>query len=309
MTAMAYRSPTGAATPPLAAIEWLRLLSSLGIVAFHLDVTRFRVGYAGLPVFAMLTAAMAARSARGKPLAAYGLGRLRRLLLPWLAWSVFYAALVVYLAWLQGQPLAGWPRWSMLLVGTYFHLWYLPFAALATLGIARFAARPTSPWRYVAAAMLQLLVSGALMFADLPMPFPQWCFVLPGVWLGLALAQTSFGDRGALPRLAAIVAATWSACGLLWALDWEDLVLPWAIGVVATALATVPRWTAGPATLVWTRTALGIYLLHPVFDLALAFWQVHTATELATSVRTAVVFGASLLTTMLLRLTPARAIL
>lgn len=298
-----------ASRPPLLSIEWLRLLASLGIVAFHLDVANYRVGYAGLPVFTMLTAAMAARSARGKAFAAYGRGRLRRLLLPWLAWSVFYAALNVFLAWLQGQPPFGWWRWSTLLIGTYFHLWYLPFAALATLGIAGLAARPTTPWLHLALGIVQLPISGALIFLDLPAPLPQWCFVLPGVWLGLAFAQLPFGDRRALPALAAIVAATWLACGLLWALGWLDLMLPYAVGVAATSLATMPRWTASPSALALTRAALGIYVLHPVFDLALAFWQVHTAVELASIVRIVVVFAASLLATMLLRRTPLRAIL
>ena len=51
--------------PQRAGISWLRLLAAFGIVTFHLHLPGEHIGYAGLPVFTMLMAAMAVRSARG----------------------------------------------------------------------------------------------------------------------------------------------------------------------------------------------------------------------------------------------------
>ena len=67
------------------------------------------------------------------PFGAYSIARARRLLMPWLVWSVVYGGVKLAEALVEGQPLgSAFAPW-MLLTGPAIHLWFLPFAFAASL--------------------------------------------------------------------------------------------------------------------------------------------------------------------------------
>ena len=290
---------------PLAGIEWLKLLASLGIVAFHLAGPLPQIGYGGLPVFTMITAAMAARSARATDWTTFRQRRLRRLLLPWLWWSACYAVARCLIAWLGNEPLWAWPHLSMLVIGTYPHLWYLPFAALLTLLIGRWLGHRGGTWTWAALGAVAFPLCNRLMFVDLPMPLPQWLFVTPAALFGLALASIP-NDAGGRPRLLALCTLVLALCAVLWAAVPSQLSLPYAVATVAIGLAWSLPMPLGPRWQVLTSTSFGIYVLHMGVFMLLALAVVHNGLQPSQLQVLAATFGISLLLTLLLQRTPLK---
>jgi fucose 4-O-acetylase-like acetyltransferase len=106
-------------------IELLRILSAFGIIWFHVEPYGRELAYSGLVIFLVIGFYFQpGRSEKQRS----PLGRARRLLIPWVAWFLFYGVFNV----LRGLPfletshglVAGW------LTGTSIHLWYLPFVFL-----------------------------------------------------------------------------------------------------------------------------------------------------------------------------------
>lgn len=250
---------------PLLGLESLKLLASFGIVLFHLgaDLPPLwpALGYAGLPVFTMITAALAARSARATDFRTFRQRRLRRLLMPWLWWSACYGCCRGAIAAAAGKPIWAWVQPSMLGIGTYPHLWYLPYAALLTLAIGAWFARRGNPWTWTGLGLLALPVSEYLMSLDLPAPLPQWLFVTPAALFGLAVSHLP-NDAAARSRLLALAGPLLAACGLLTVLTPSQLALPYSIGVTAVA-AVWPLPQRTPVRLQrLCSTSFGIYVLH-----------------------------------------------
>ncbi len=297
-----------AARAPAAGLEWLKLLACFGIIAFHQHAPGERLGYAGLPVFTMVTAAMAARSARGRDWSSYRAGRLRRLLLPWLVWSAFYGLVQCALANLAGQPTLSWFHPSMLLMGTYPHLWYLPFAAALALLVGRFGHRGrTTLW--LTAGALAIPTCSLAMRAAPPLPIPQWLFVLPAALLGVALGRVPLGELRQAAPLAPFVAAAAVGTGIAWASGADSLALQYAIAVPLTAAAWCVPLRAGAITRRLGATSFGIYVLHPFANMLLALLAVSTGLPFSEWSLLASTCALALLLTLVLRLTPLRAAL
>jgi fucose 4-O-acetylase-like acetyltransferase len=294
---------------PLLGLECLKLLASLGIVMFHqsggLPPLLPQIGYAGLPVFTMITAALAARSARATDWATFRRRRLRRLLLPWLWWSCCYAIARFGLAMVGGQSPWEWPHVSMLVIGTYPHLWYLPYAAVLTLVVGRWLAHFGSLWTWTALGVLMLPICNRLMDFELPMPLPQWLFVTPAALLGLALSHLP-NDASARRPLLLLVVAVLMVCGLdRWLLS-SQLSLPYSIGITAVALVwSLPRRASARTSFV-TSTSFGIYVLHMGVFLLLALLSLRTGFLLTPLQALAATFVISMGTTLLLQRTPLR---
>ena len=241
------------------AIEGLRVLAAFAIVAFHAQGEGYRWFYSGLVVFLFLSAmfamAPASRERRPRELAL-------RLLVPFAFWSVVYGALNLAL----GRPLfvQDHPA-SILLAGTSFHLWFLPFIALvlAVLGVLRKIGRPALVCVALAFAGGTLLASAPLWFEHIwqfAIPFPQWLRALPAVLLGAAtglLVQSGSARQAALLAMIAGVALS-----LLAPLD--GFTLPYALGLGVTALAVAaPRIVSRGFNLQpLSDNMLGVYCVH-----------------------------------------------
>jgi hypothetical protein len=166
-------------------IDYGRFLAALGIVWFHTQVPGFRVAYMALPFFLVLLSMPSSSSLSI---------RAKRLLLPFVTWSLVFAMLHTALALKNQSPPFDWWNWNMVLSGTWIHLWFLPFAFLAAL---------VSPWlRHPLASLGAALLTAtliALYGSPQTVPFGQWAFGTIPVLVGIAFF--SWGWRLAVTTL------------------------------------------------------------------------------------------------------------
>jgi hypothetical protein len=166
-------------------VDYGRFAAALGIVWFHTHVLGERVAYAALPFFLVLLT---------MPTGANVASRAERLLVPFGVWSGIFAIVHVVLAVKYHMPALGWWDWSMLLTGTWIHLWFLPFAFFAAV---------LAPWFQHPLASLgaALLTATLLVLYGTPdqMPFGQWSFGLIPVLVGFGFF--SWGWRLAVTTL------------------------------------------------------------------------------------------------------------
>ncbi len=167
-------------------IDYGRFLAALGIVWFQTQVPGQRIAYIALPFFLVLLS---------MPSSSNLATRAKRLLLPFLTWSLVFAMLHTALSLKTQAPPFEWWRWHMLLSGTWNHLWFLPFAFFATL---------VSPWlRHPLASLGAAIVVATLLAmngAPVVMPFGQWAFGAIPVLVGIG--YFSWGWRLAVTTLA-----------------------------------------------------------------------------------------------------------
>lgn len=153
-------------------VDYGLLLAALGLVWFDTQAPGNRIAYLSVPyVLIILT----------QPVTASIGAKARRLLLPFLIWSVVFATVQTALALkVQNAPLDWW-RWHMVLTGTWAHLWILPFAFLASV---------LAPWFQHPLASLgtALLVAGLMALEGTPQtaPFGVWSFGVIPVLVGIA---------------------------------------------------------------------------------------------------------------------------
>lgn len=245
------------------AVEWLRVVSALGIVWFHAGVPGSQWGYAGLVVFLLLSMMFEAgpNHAKIQPLKT----RAVRLLVPWAFWWVVYAGLNI----VQQQPIVDADNGLIagVLTGPSVHLWYLPFAfvVLAAFG----AAKPRIPFLVLAfgsAATATVLIFGIPLWRPISLeagfPFGQWAHALAPILMGLLLG-CCLRSRGVWILWAPVSAALIWACFRPFA-DVAPIYLL-ALGLTVGAML-VPRATANrlPPAGLTSGAMLGVYLVHPL---------------------------------------------
>jgi len=152
--------------------DYGRFAAALGIVWFGLEAPGQRIAYIALPFLLVM---LMAPSHTGVA------GRARRLLLPFLIWSVVFGVLHMALVLKGNRPPFDWWSWDMVLMGTWGHLWILPFAFLAS-SIAPWLQHPIASLGAAWTAALLIVVKGT---PD-GMPFEQWSFGVIPVLVGIA---------------------------------------------------------------------------------------------------------------------------
>jgi len=231
-----------------------------------------------------------------RTVALYARSRLTRIYVPFLAWSGIYLAFKGAKALLlPGEP-NDFPGLDLLWLGSFYHLWFMPFVLLVTLSVfclARLAAQNTA--REMAMLILALLAGWqlALLPADRSAPgvgFGQLALdALPSACWGvvLAIAYQSGGRmwlgsrRVGIACLMAAVALTILLCTLGRNSPVENL------SGIALLVFTLGDWTSpvleriarlGPL-------AYGIYLSHLLFVKTLEAVQakLHAPSSLATA--------------------------
>jgi peptidoglycan/LPS O-acetylase OafA/YrhL len=222
-------------------IDYGRFVAALGIVWFNAQAPGGRIAFLALPFFLVLLA-LPSNSGLG--------GRAKRLLLPFLIWSVIFAMLSTALSVKSQAPPFEWWRWNMVLSGTWVHLWFLPFAFLAAV---------FAPWfRHPLASFGGALLAAVMLVMDWvpkPVPYGQWAFgVIPFL---VGVAYFSWGWRLAVLTLLA------SSMVLFLGRSEPDNITTLA----GTALALLFLTNSLPATQVsdWcARISVWIYLAHPL---------------------------------------------
>jgi peptidoglycan/LPS O-acetylase OafA/YrhL len=196
------------------AIDLARFLAALGIVWDHARAPYADIGYLSLALFLILTSYFALGSfdradARGQA-SGFWAARAKRILVPWLVWCAFYKALQYYMAddpW--AVPLLSDP--FSLMLGSWVHLWFLPFVMIALVivpWVARHVQGPRDMWIF--AAVLILVGAGAGWLhrhAGWPEPWPQWWFSIPLFLYGLFVALGRRLNMGWMPVGVAFVAS------------------------------------------------------------------------------------------------------
>lgn len=250
------------ATPHRLGIDLARFIAAFGVVVAHAEASpRDWVGHLALALFAILTAYLAVKSAERAGGSYAYLPRAKRLILPWVVWSLFYW--VVEAVVTDGpdkfRPLVD--PWS-LLYGGYIHLWFLPFIGLAMVLVSPAVAFVTTPQRLAGVSALMVALSAPLFWAHealhLPEPLPQWAFTLPCYVLGLLLAKAHGMGRPGITLAAGVALAAMAV--------WMGQAAPWTFTVLGGLIAFEIFWRL-PVSGTWARhlgqVAFGIYLIHP----------------------------------------------
>jgi len=272
-------------------IDLLRFVAAFGIVWDHARAPYADFGYTALAVFLIMTSFFAVGSydravARGQA-EGFWLARAKRILVPWLFWCVFYKG-VQY--WVADDPasvpiLAGW---SNLMLGSWIHLWFLPFVMLALMFVPPIARVVKTPVAMYGLAVVVIGVSMATGWlhrnSGWPEPWPQWWFSIPlflygvmvalgrrygMVWLPIATALVaSVATVAVEPGFAAFLGSLQEGAPRLS----TEVVGPGfaAIQMIVAALVLQAAWglrIAGDWPTKLAGYAFGIYLLHPFFML------------------------------------------
>jgi len=260
----------------IANIERLRVLAVFGIVWFHTEGTVGRsIGYAGLPIFIMIFSALVAHKPEPEDFVPFAMKKARRLLMPWLFWSIVYIVCKVLKQSLSGADISDTLGGFSIFVGARIHLWYLPFAFVCGLVVHlvhRQTMRISSAVTILAGAIAGILglfaCSVAMSLTDLPAPVPQWLFGLPGVALGFAVGRAcALLDRRLQKEFCfGIVLAVEGMCLLLFYLGYGHMVVPYGIAMVLVCVAFLSRQRSNAQLLKFSSLAYGIYLVHPLVD-------------------------------------------
>lgn len=283
----------------------MRILAAFGIVYAHMNAPFWEVGYLALGLFVTLTTLLAAFSAETRDFGRFMRGRFWRIILPWLVACVVYSGL---LAWQQRTVARLWQftEWQSLLVGSYWHLWFLPFIVL-TAPIAFWSARRLNTRRRVAQAVMPMAILGAsaLAFHDngqMDAPWIQWaCATIP-FFYGLLLAAAKRQNMHLAPLVFICVA---TGIPLYF---WHSMTACFLLGAaflfeVFWRLQLRGRWLP-----LLGQLSFGIYLVHP---LMMVVWQKLSGGAVPPALGAVVVFilslgGAVLLEILWARVMPRR---
>ncbi len=254
----------------------LRIIALLDIVAFHMDIDADRMVFGiGLPVFLILSLAFSSSHAP-EQVSSFLPKRFKRIIVPWLAWSLFYGAFQILIHHHNG--IFSWLKWRMLIYGTWDHLWFLPFIFAAGLIVTllhqltwRFPMRHVVLVGFLTAMCLLALVD--YYPCRFKKPFEQFWFALPSLPLGLCI--------GRLLAQQAFTRHQWAWCVVLVILAGSGVALKYAdptsvitrYYLAMCAIMAIFIWPGRPEKLTTAinRLLYGIYLIHPFIIYILYF--------------------------------------
>ena len=251
-------------------LEYLRILAAVGIVWFHNSTAPLHwLGLSGLWVFLLISFTLLSRTAPNQPMAAFAAVKARRVMVPWVFWSVAYLLFGLWQFHRHGTPF--YERW-MLLTGFSLHLWYLPylFGSAITLHFARRSNaafdRPAGVLFFVLVGLV-LLAANGVWHPDTP-PFAQWMTAVPVTLLGyawgrIALLPDTRSRRTAATALAVCVVAMCIARLFMPGRHGQDGMTVLLGFAAFVAIGALPLPSTAAVRLLSPLT-LGIYLVHPL---------------------------------------------
>ena len=250
----------------------VRTLTMLTIVVFHITWQPvFGVAF-GVIALQVVMCALATRDETARPLGSVARKRGQRLLVPFVVWSAIYGLLEIGLALSRGEPPLARFDHSMWLSGTSFHLWFLPFAFVASLAANRIAKLVERAPREVAVLGLTTLGATLVIAAPLvyrlgqpPHPFEYWidgaATIAFGVAIGRALLIPSPTHRLGWLFFIALFAASTVHLGPELAYD-SELYARYGVAVPIACLGFMVRMPEVKG-LAWLASCnMGIYVMH-----------------------------------------------
>jgi hypothetical protein len=255
----------------LATVECLRVLAMLEIVRFHDHDDRLPwVGGLGLPTFLLLTNLFNCTLTERRGIGTFLRDKRERLLLPWLFWSVTYAAVLLVSAQRNGLALGGVLSWDMILAGTSSQLWFVPFALFSAglVAAGQYLTRrlPDRATAYGAALLGAVILIGVANMPPQPLaaPIPQWLLSIPSTFFGFALGRLALAGAGTLRRHDVIGIAVPALLGAIVCGLWHPNMLVWRYSVsllLVLAAFLIPS-KSDPVSRFTSPLLFGIYLVH-----------------------------------------------
>jgi peptidoglycan/LPS O-acetylase OafA/YrhL len=251
-------------------VEGLRVLAACGVIWAHLPgATAKEFGHGGLIAFVLLTTVFQTTGAARYDFREFLHRRSLRILVPWVAWFVFYAAA----NFLKGDDWFPHSKGFLpnLLTGPWIGLWFLPFILLISpmvywLGRLSVIGNHCLWIGGFSLTGSVMLVSASVRPAGaLGSPLDQWVQVAASVPFGMAFGKVlGIGRRNRIPWLLVPVGLGLIACYL--ARDGSPaMAVSYAVALIplAVCFAWLPRLPSWLATL--GSLCLGVYLVHPLF--------------------------------------------
>lgn len=250
---------------------YLRVAAAAALVWFHTPSTPFRY-YVGGPALVVFLCLSFMQSGQRQAFWPSLRRRTERILVPWAAWWLIYAAAQFWMA--RGIPveLANFKAWTVL-AWPKEHLWYLPFVFVNTLLVqaVRIGLTPLDKKIKLGLAFLGGLALLVLVshIGEMPWIIGLWCLCLPAVGLGVAYGFALRLDRRRrLIAFTAIAATVCLAAIPAYIMGHRVVTLSYVIGSLLMLVCMVPiprqRWVTWLACL-----TLGVYLVHPLVMLTL----------------------------------------
>lgn len=258
-----------------AGIEWLRFLAAFGIVWFHTAGARWReVGYSGLPVFLIVFTALIVSHYSEIPFGVFFSRRFVRLLVPWLFWSLVYIGAKLFKKLVVCPENLGPLELPWLLVGGSLHLWYLPFAFMASIVlyyICRYSLNNQIKPLFIVITLifsiLTLCLSTYIMYSfSFGPPFMQWLFAVPSLPIGFCLGIIIRG----IPKhkrtiwFTCVYLTVLMTCSYLFMKYGKMLIIPYVIGLLLTILSLSIKFPFEAVGIAAGKLTYGIYLIHPM---------------------------------------------
>lgn len=296
-------------------LDWLRLFAIVEIVAFHIDQSKPWMFFGfGLPFFLITTIAFSVRKPKADSTRSVLRTRVKRLLVPYLFWSVVYLGVLAARCWDNREPFLDALSPWMILGGTAIHLWFLPVAFVggmaAHLAHKALSARCGATPLMVACllGLMALIVLGPLL-PGLRWPFVQWTFAVPAIFFGYAAGRAmSVAMERRLALLATPILCAVGAALIMWNLEQQvAFSARYALAVVASGLAMVLFVQYDRVVQFLAPMGYGVYLVHPCCIFALHFAERKMGLELAFALKIAIVLALSFsIAWIMLRIKPLR---
>jgi len=252
----------------------IRILAAFGIVWFHTEHSIGRdIGYAGLPVFLMVSCSLIAVYSYSYNINEFLTRRAKRLLAPWIFWSAVYVIFKFADSARKREVFWDQINLSMLVTGSSIHLWYLPYAFVAAILVyvlIRLTLKKMSFLTILAASCIGagfVFASSVIMSKySTPTPLGQWLFALGAIPVGFAFGCGCHLEHRSrqIFWFVAIALAVLIACAALHILKFTHLVVPYSVAAVLLCAAHIWHGKLDGFSGLLDSMTYGIYLVHPL---------------------------------------------
>ena len=290
----------------------LRVVAAFGVVYFHVvDAPDRLIGYAGLPIFLMLSAILLTMTPPHLDFRAYAVRRAKRLLVPWLAWSAVYLVINGISRIHHGRNLFALFDWRSLLVGSSIHLWYLPFAFFMAimlwilLRVMKNRLQLIVIPVFIALSVVLLELSGWLPSRlNLGAPTAQWLYGLPSITIGATIGLIMRSPNVNLTRYLLIMCTVVAEleCVRLIFVGHYDVGVSYGLAIALICFCLIYRQRHARWIKALSDLTLGIYLSHP---LVIMVWHYLVNVELPARTFAVLVVFVSAASTAILRRIPS----
>lgn len=253
-------------------VEFLRIISALGIVWFHsgLDVGR-DIAYSGLVVFLIFMSYFAVKSGKEHSV----INRASRFLIPCALWSILFASLDL----VRGQAVfpEHYNTFSKILSTTSIHLWYLPFAFICVLILDKIKNYDPRIVSVVASLLFTLSLASSPIWRKWTYfsPLGQYMHALPAIFIGVAFSL--YGQLEKTVKSVVFILLFLTISTIIF-FHLPGISTTYTVGVLISLIllrdnSFLPK---NQMIIKLSKLTFGIYLVHPLFLFVLAHFGIRS---------------------------------